>query len=51
MLGGYTTFSSFALESSVLLREGQFGRLLLNVLFNNVVGMAAVFAGYAIGRR
>lgn len=49
-LGGLTTFSSFAFESSDLLRKNQWGLAALNVLLENGLGIAAVFAGLALGR-
>lgn len=49
-LGGYTTFSSFGWESAAFLREGQWGLFALNVLANNVIGLALVIAGYQLSR-
>src|SRR4051812_11729477 len=51
VLGGYTTFSSFGLDTLTLVREGQALSAFLNVTGQVVVGIAAVFAGYAIGAR
>jgi len=45
LLGAYTTFSSFGLETINLLREGEVGYALFYVLISNVVGIAAVYAG------
>ena len=49
-LGGLTTFSSFAFESTDLLRKNQWGLAALNVLLENGLGIAAVFAGLTLGR-
>ncbi len=49
-MGGFTTFSSFAFESSVLLRDGQWMLLIVNLSVQNLVGVAAVVAGLAAGR-
>ncbi len=45
ILGGYTTFSTFANETINLMREGQSGGALLNVVIQVSLGLAAVFLG------
>jgi CrcB protein len=45
VLGGFTTFSSFGLESIALLRRGDFGLAMLYILGSVVVGIAAVWLG------
>jgi CrcB protein len=49
VLGGFTTFSSFGLDSFALAREGRFAFAFWNVAGQVVLGLAAVAAGYAIG--
>jgi CrcB protein len=49
-LGGFTTFSSFSLETLNLFRDGQTKWAILNVLANNVAGLLLVFAGFALAR-
>ncbi|MFK5956447.1 MAG: fluoride efflux transporter CrcB [Planctomycetota bacterium] len=44
-LGAFTTFSTFAFESSDFLRHGALGSAMLNVAVNVVLGMAMFFAG------
>src|SRR5690349_12265541 len=44
-LGGYTTFSAFALETYTLARGGSLWTGLLNVLISVIVGYLAVWAG------
>lgn len=49
-LGGFTTFSTFSLESFNLMRDGEFKIALLNILATNVAGVAAVILGFAASR-
>lgn len=49
-LGGFTTFSSYSLETMNLFREGQIRLGLINILVNNVLGLVLVFAGFIIAR-
>lgn len=51
LLGGFTTFSTFANEARVLLREGLFVVAALHILLHNGLSIAAAFAGYHIGQR
>lgn len=46
ILGGFTTFSTFALESLNLMREGEIKFALSNVLVSNILGILLVFAGF-----
>ncbi|MDD2773540.1 MAG: fluoride efflux transporter CrcB [Elusimicrobiales bacterium] len=46
VLGGFTTFSAFALENFHLLRDGEAGLMLANLLATNAAGVALVFAGF-----
>jgi CrcB protein len=49
-LGGFTTFSSFGLQTFTLLRDGEMGLATMNVLVSNVVGLLTVWAGYSLAR-
>ncbi len=50
--GAYTTFSTFAYESLVYLKEGRPGMFALNLVSNNILCLLAVFIGvYAAGMR
>jgi len=50
VLGGYTTFSAFSLETLTLLRSGQSLLALTNVLLQLSLGIAAAVAGFAAAR-
>ena len=45
LLGGFTTFSAFGLESLALFRRGEAGLALLYILSSVFVGMTAVWIG------
>jgi len=50
VLGGFTTFSSFGLETMALVRAGNFGLALGNVLGSVGGGLAGVWLGAAAAR-
>ena len=47
LLGGFTTFSTYTLETLNLFREGETKLALLNVAASNILGLALVIAGFA----
>jgi len=49
-LGAFTTFSTFALETDALLRDGMTGRAIAYVLLSVALGLLAARAGYALAR-
>jgi CrcB protein len=49
-LGGFTTFSSFGLQTFNLLRDGEIGLAILNVAVSNVAGLLMVWVGYSMAR-
>ena len=49
-LGAFTTFSTFAFESGDLLRAGEMGAAMANVVANVVIGMGLFFAGVWLAR-
>lgn len=51
VLGGYTTFSAFGLETHGLLSNGRLGAALAYVLGQLVLGVLGVFLGLAVARR
>lgn len=50
-VGAMTTFSTFELETDVLLRQGEFGRAAAYVLGNFLVGYLAILAGRYVAYR
>ncbi|NNF03981.1 MAG: fluoride efflux transporter CrcB [Rhodothermales bacterium] len=50
MLGAFTTFSAFSLETLRLWESGRAGLAVANVAANNAGALAAVVAGYLLGR-
>lgn len=51
VLGGYTTFSSYALEIVTLLRHEKVFRAMAYLLVSNVAGIALCFLGVALAKR
>ena len=50
LLGGYTTLSTFAVETMALTERGRRGAAALNVVLSAVLGLVAAAAGLAVGR-
>jgi len=50
LLGGFTTFSSYGLQTFTLLRDGQIGLATINVAVSNVLGLLMVWTGYVLSR-
>jgi fluoride exporter len=48
VIGGFTTFSSYAFESFALLRDGQFLAASVNIVGQVVAGLVGLWAGYVI---
>ena len=51
LLGAFTTFSTFGLETYALASDGQRLLALLNVALSNVVGLVAVWIGFKLAQR
>ena len=49
-LGGFTTFSSFGLQTFTLLRDGEFWFATLNIVGSNFLGLLMVWVGYTVGK-
>lgn len=50
VLGGFTTFSTFALESLNLFRDGEIKLAMFNIMASNILGIILVLAGFLISQ-
>ncbi len=50
ILGGFTTFSSYMLETLNLYRDGEVRLALYNLLANNIIGLLMVIGGFFISK-
>jgi CrcB protein len=50
LLGAFNTFSTFSLDTLILIEEGEVMRALTNVVVSVVLCLVAVFAGAALAR-
>jgi len=46
IFGGFTTFSSYTLETLNLFKDGESKMALINILANNILGLLLVFLGF-----
>jgi CrcB protein len=51
LLGAFTTFSTFSLETMALLEDGELSRALLNIVVSVLLCLAATWLGMGIGRQ
>ncbi len=51
VLGGFTTFSSYAFESFALFESGERTQAILNIVLSNVLGLLAAWGGFALAAR
>ncbi len=51
LLGAFTTFSTYSLETVHLLRDNEIRAALANIGLSNVIGIGLAFLGYAVSRR
>jgi CrcB protein len=49
LCGGYTTFSSFSLQTLNLARDGEWRRAIANIAASTALCLLAVWAGFALG--
>ena len=50
IMGGFTTFSSYAYESLALLQDGQFAAASVNIVGQVVAGLAGLWLAFALSR-
>jgi len=50
LLGGFTTFSAFSLETLNLIRSGEIRYAVINVAANNIFGIGLAFGGFFVTR-
>ena len=48
LLGGFTTFSAFGLESFILIKQQEYSWAAVNLVASPCAGVAAVFIGYQL---
>ena len=51
LLGGFTTFSAFGLETLLLLKRGEAGVAIANIVLSIAVGLLAAWLGYGLTAR
>ncbi len=51
MLGALTTFSTFSLETILMLQQGLYIKALLNIVFNVILALLATVAGMILFRK
>ena len=49
VLGGFTTYSSFALDSIELIDSGRIGQALLYIILSNTIGLFSAWGCYRLG--
>lgn len=50
VLGGFTTFSAYSIETLNLFRDGSIRYAVLNIILNNVLGILLALCGIAISK-
>ena len=50
LLGGFTTFSAFGLQTFTLIKDGEMFLALVNVLASNIVCLCLVWLGYSLAK-
>jgi CrcB protein len=50
LLGGFTTFSAYSLETAVLMKNQEYGQALLYFVLSGILGLACTFLGFSLTR-
>lgn len=50
LFGGFTTFSSYSLDTLVLFKTGAYKTAFLNIIASNILGLIAVYSGMLTGK-
>jgi len=50
ILGGFTTFSTYMLETLNLFRDGETHLAVANLLLNNLLGIVLIFSGFMLSQ-
>jgi len=50
VLGGFTTFSAYSIETLNLFRDGNVRLAILNILLNNLLGILLALGGFALAK-
>ena len=50
LIGGFTTFSSYGLQTFTLLRDGEVFLAFVNVAASNLLGVVLVWVGYSLAK-
>jgi CrcB protein len=50
VLGGFTTFSAFSLQTLLLMQDGRWADAVANILLSVMLCIAAVWMGWLVGR-
>ena len=50
VLGGFTTFSAYGIQTFTLVRDGEVVLALANVIASNILGLVLVGAGYSLAK-
>jgi len=50
VLGGFTTFSAYGMQTFALLRDGEMCLALLNIIVSNVLCLLLVWFGYSLAK-
>lgn len=50
LLGGFTTFSSYGMQTFALIRDGEVSFALLNILVSNILCLFLVWLGYTLAK-